>query len=144
MNTIKAKITGPVEGMKGFFHAKGKYGSQDCDLLLQQKGGNVVLTALKKPASYVEGKRVISYQGGIVAEAEAKAGTAVEFKDVHAMLRTEPKRAKDLQQAKQAEAFDNLGKATELIKAQAAKLEALSKENAQLKAEGETAKKGAK
>lgn len=92
------KITGPVEGKKGFFHAQGKSatGGAVSVVVWEKPNEQFQIIALKDHPSFIDNKRVISYAGGILAKGESnESGTSLTFEKLSPLLRRDKKREQE-------------------------------------------------
>lgn len=95
---LKVTISGPVEGKKGFFHAKGKSpaGGTASVVVWEKPDNKFVITPLKEHASFIDAKRVVSYAGGILTKAtNTKAGQVLKFENLSYTLRRDKKKEKE-------------------------------------------------
>ncbi|MGB0521410.1 MAG: hypothetical protein ACPGJS_00550 [Flammeovirgaceae bacterium] len=95
---FSVKISGPVEGKKGFYHAEGKSPSNGkvSVIVWEKPDNNFLIITLKNHHSFIDNKRVVSYAGGILTKGKSnKSGTVLTFENLSYTLRRDRKKEKE-------------------------------------------------
>ena len=118
MNLV-IKISGPLKDSTVFFLAKGKFGNQEWQGVVEKKGDNAVLITHPNAESSLGKQKIVSYSGAIVSKnANFKSGSTIKFEEKDRltldMLLRKPRKET------LADATAQLKQAEETIKKQAA------------------------